>query len=91
MGENDSQKDELELRTLEASGPGSARATRKPRRTAILAAWNGPLFSTGGEVVDPFDDDALEKLLDEAGARGEEPRLILVDRLLNRIRFRREC
>lgn len=43
-------------------------------------------------VADAFDDEALDDVLRKALRAGEQPpRLIVVDRLANRTRYRREC
>lgn len=41
---------------------------------------------------DPFEDDGLDAFLEDRLEKdGTEPKLLIVDRLLNRVRFRREC
>ena len=40
---------------------------------------------------DPFDDAELDAFLTQKVEEGAEPNLLIVDRLLNKSRFRREC
>ena len=40
---------------------------------------------------DPFDDAELDAFLTQKVEEGAEPNLLIVERFLNRVRFRREC
>lgn len=61
------------------------------RESFAIVATAAPFRGPDGELVDPFDDAALEEVLAESARAGEEPALILVDRTIKGLRYRREC
>jgi len=48
------------------------------------------LIAVDGSLVDPNDEGALDKLLADSMESATEPRLLIVERLLSRLRIRRE-
>ncbi len=63
---------------------------RERERITIVAHSHGPFVGADGRLVDPLDDSQLDRLLEDALEGSEEPRLLLIDRLLNKLRIRRE-
>lgn len=63
---------------------------REREKVTILAHSHGPFVGPDGRLIDPLDDSQLDRLLEEALEDDDEPRLLLVDRLLNKLRIRRE-
>ena len=61
------------------------------RESFAIVATAAPFLGPDGQVIDPFDDAALEQVLAESARAGDEPALILVDRTLKGLRYRREC
>ena len=60
------------------------------RESFAIVATAAPFLGPDGQLIDPFDDAALDKLLAETARNGEEPRLMLVDRTIKGLRYRRE-
>ena len=63
---------------------------REREKVTIVAHSHGPFVGPDGRLVDPLDDSQLDRLLEEAIDGADEPRLVLIDRLLNKLRVRRE-
>lgn len=65
-------------------------ATEEKKTDDMETRLAGVLVGADGSVVDPTDEDALDRLLAESSSDPHEPGLIIVDRLLTRLRYRRE-
>ena len=69
-----------------AADRNTDKKTSRVRPTVLVSAL------TNEPAGDSFDDEQLDDMLKRSlRAGGLPPRLILVDRLANRTRYRREC
>jgi hypothetical protein len=70
--------------------PVTAASEASPVRRGSAPAKGYALTKALPGPADPFDDDGLDALLAEQLEEGAEAQLLIVDRLLNRMRLRRE-
>lgn len=66
------------------------KKTLPPPRSFFSRAARAFVSLPEAATADPFDDAELDAFLTQKVEEGGEPKLLIVDRLLSRVRFRRE-
>ena len=78
------------LKGKEAAPRGMPRASRDSERLTPRARGLVSQQHERGATLDPFEDEALDEMLEKALGGTAEPRLVIADRFLTGTRIRRE-